>query len=110
MQWVGHFGLMSLARVGSRLLEQDLVLLLQLAVPVLQFPYLSRITDRRDGPRVYAFCYGNPTLERRHRQPESLCNLRQRHFPLAGHIDNILAELRPISRGHGQHPCTSTGS
>jgi len=54
------------------------------------------------GSSSYA-SYGNPTLQRRDRMPEILRDLRQRRFSLAGHINNILAELRPISRGHSQH-------
>jgi hypothetical protein len=36
------------------------------------------------------------------RKPEILRSLRQRRLTPAGHINNILAELRAISRGDSQ--------
>lgn len=42
--------------------------------------------------------------------PKSFAILRQGRLALAGHININLAELRPISRGRGQHPSTSTSS
>jgi hypothetical protein len=74
---------------------QNLILLLQQAVALLQSAHLGTLRRRWAGPGFPKLGDGNPALQRGDRKPEILRNLRQRRLALAGHINDILAELRP---------------